>query len=152
MWVHGADSWGPVLPRSRSHFLNPNPPSFPPFPRLSSLTDGSCCPLKQRHKHRHGPGRLSWAMSSSQSLCWWWALNGTGLGGLTALPLTCPHHIQRYWYLHAEILKVLVLQWPWLKLNVCLFHELYHAQMPFSKCRIYQIDRLREQDSRSVSC
>lgn len=38
--------------------------------------------LKQRH--RHGPGRLSGAMSSSQCFYWWWALNMRGWRGMTA--------------------------------------------------------------------
>lgn len=70
MWVHRADSWGPVFPCPPSHILIPNPPSIPPSPRLALLTDGSC-PMKQRHKHGYGPGHLSAVTSSSQSFCWW---------------------------------------------------------------------------------
>lgn len=47
-------------PRPPSHILNPN-------------RDSSFCPVKQRHKHRHGPGCL-WSNMSSL-LMWWWFVN-----------------------------------------------------------------------------
>lgn len=104
----------------------PTPQASLPLPAYPCLTDSSCCPVKLRHKRRHGPGCLSGAMSSSQSLCWWWALNRIEWRGWQPLHLTCPHHIQCYSYLHIEILEILVLLWPCLKLNVILIHELYY--------------------------
>lgn len=37
----------------------PTPLGVPPTVWLSCLTDSSGCPMKQRHKHKYGPGRLS---------------------------------------------------------------------------------------------
>lgn len=64
--------------------ITPNPPSIPPTACLSCLTDSSCCHSKQRHKHRHGPGGLLGAASSSWSFSRWWALNRMEWRGLAA--------------------------------------------------------------------
>lgn len=107
------------------------PPSIPPTVCLSCLTDGSCCPTKQRHK-------LSGAISSSQSLCWW--------AERDRVQLTCANHFQRDWYFcntWTTFLYVITLRL--LSMNFTM------PRWWYCHCSIYQMTRHNEQDSRILS-
>lgn len=45
-------------------------PSVPPTVWLSCLIDSSCCPMKQRHRHKYGPGRLSRSWDDQLTISW----------------------------------------------------------------------------------
>lgn len=71
-----AQSWQlrPSHPWSTLPHLQPPPPTgVPPTVWLSCLIDSSCCPMKQRHKCKYGPGSLLESLHCY--LCWWSAGN-----------------------------------------------------------------------------